>query len=121
MPGYDTNKAAQEPQPVWADQWGAIALDSGTGQAGTVTNKNSERDAKNGALGDCGRNGASNCKIMLTYYNQCAAVAFGAGFSSMQSDASLDKAKDTALSRCEAKGASCKIVYTGCSVARRVR
>lgn len=124
MPGYNAsgyNAAAQQPAPVWQDRWGAIAFDRGTGQAGTVVDKDSKKDAVSSAMHDCQINGSPNCEVVLTYYNQCAAVAIGEGGSGMSNNQTLDGAKSGAMRVCSQDSTTCKIVYSGCSPPRRVR
>ena len=106
------------PRPVWADRWGAIATDEKTGDAGTVEGLPNKRDAERTALSICARNGAKNCRVDLTFHNQCAAAALGNGKLSEVGRASKEEAEQAALSRC---GSSCKIVYSACSLPERIQ
>jgi hypothetical protein len=120
-PDANTPSIPRAPAAVWADQWGAIALDQASGQAGTVTGYDTKREAVTSAMNDCAKNGAANCKVQLVFYNQCAAVAFGDGVAHMFGNPTQDGAEREAMSACKASGSACKIVYTGCSLAKRVR
>jgi hypothetical protein len=124
MPGYNASgntAPAQQPAPVWSDRWGAIAFDRGTGQAGTVVDKDSKADANSLAMHDCQINGSPNCEVVLTYYNACAAIAMGGGGSGMSNNATLEGAKSSAMRLCNEDSSTCKIVYSGCSLPRRIR
>jgi hypothetical protein len=111
----------QQPRAVWADSWGAIAIDGNTGQAGMVANRTSKAEAAATAIHDCAMHGSANCKLEITYYNQCAAVAWGTGRHSVVRDPTETQAQSHALSECSQGAQDCKIVYSGCSVPVRVR
>lgn len=123
MPGYSQGNSAPpaQPAPKWADSWGAIAIDDRSGSAGTVTDRGSKSEAERDAKHDCSSKGSSSCKIVASYYNQCASVAWGSGSYGVATNASLDGAQEDAMQICGRRGTQCKIVYTGCSVAKRVR
>ncbi|MBB3227111.1 hypothetical protein FHW69_001712 [Luteibacter sp. Sphag1AF] len=117
---YYQDAAPSAPQPVWADRWGAVAVDLGTGQSGATSDQGSESQAKNEALSTCERNGGTKCEIVLWYFNQCAAIAEkpeGGGFSNAHAD-TVERAEQLALQAC---GGSCKVIYTKCSLPVRVR
>lgn len=118
MPGYQQQPPVQV-RPVWRDQWGALALNEGTGEAGFVDHLSSRREAKKSALAYCRANGSSNCKIMLTFHNQCAAVAQGesAGFARGPDQKVTEKG---ALAHC-GKSKPCKIIYSACNYPDRIR
>jgi hypothetical protein len=122
MPDYNPgNSAPSLPRPVWEDKWGAIALDKDAGDAGTITDRSTKTDAVRDAMSDCQARGATGCKVVLTYYNQCAAIAWSDNSYGVSSEETLDKAKNGALSACGRTGSGCKIVYSACSLPRRVR
>lgn len=124
MPGYSppNNQAPRPPAPVWADQWGAIVVDRSTGEAGTAVNKDRKSDAINSAMHDCQSEGSPNCQVILTYYNQCAALAIGpGGGSGLSNNATLDGARSGAMRVCSEKSNTCKVVYSECSMARRIK
>lgn len=124
MPGYNPGNSepapAPGPAPVWADSWGAIAIDDATGDAGTVTDKYSKLEAEHAAMHDCSVRGATGCKIALTYYNQCAAIAWGASARGIARSPNEQKAKDDAMLSCQEGTSGCHVVYSACSVAHRV-
>lgn len=124
MPGYNANgnnTPAPRPAPVWIDQWGAIVLDHGTGQAGTVVDKDSKAEAVNSAMHDCQLHESPNCEVLLTYHNQCAAVAMGDGGNGVANNPTLEGAKSGAMRVCSESSSTCKVVYSACTVQRRIR
>ena len=80
MPGYNAGQQREAPtqtKAVWKDTWGAIAIDGLSGKAGTVTDRGSQSEANDDAMRDCVGRGGANCKVEMSYYNQCAAVGWG--------------------------------------------
>jgi len=122
-PQGDTNPHARPRQPrvVWADRWGAIAMDSGY-SVGVSENQASKFAASAEALQLCASNrNSQHCKVKLAYYNQCAAIAWGTRYSGVGNAQTQAQAQSEALQGC-AKGApDCKIVYTACSLPVRVQ
>lgn len=55
--------------------FGAIAYDKGKGVWFGSYQYPSKREAQDGVLDNCRQNGGSACQLMLSYTNQCAAVA----------------------------------------------
>jgi hypothetical protein len=126
MPGYQGNQNRQPAQPqqpraVWADRWGAIAEDPQASAVGTVVQQESESKAEAAALSVCTQHGGGNCKIALTYYNQCAAVAVDEQNLAVHARApTKEKAEQVALDGF-GKGHITKIVYSACSLPVRVQ
>ncbi|WP_414675113.1 DUF4189 domain-containing protein [Luteibacter sp.] len=123
MPDYrppDYGPPAQPP-PRWADSWGAIVLDAKGGAKGVATDKESKGEAVRDAMAECQATGAKNCKVELTYYNQCAAVAWGDQSFGIANNPSIEGASSAANTACKRGGTGCRTVYTACSVARRIR
>src|SRR4051794_28182730 len=122
MPGYEGGATAVNPvvNAPYLTQWGAIAIDDVAGRAGAVTGRATEAAAKREALDDCKAKGGSQCRISLAYDNECAAVAWMPGYRSSSSAPTVEEAKNDALSRCNRGSGSCQIVYSACSLPRRV-
>lgn len=111
-------------EPRWHLTWGAIASDSGTGDIGVAVGKYSKVDAQREALERCADHGATKCKVLLAYHNQCAAIAWPTkngdlvgGTSVTRGGPSVEDASAGALSSCAAKnyGGLCKIIYSDCT------
>lgn len=117
-----SNSSPQQPitqQVNWASRWGAIAISYGAGHSGSAAGQESSHDAKHLALRNCNVNGTTDCKVALTYRDQCAALAWGGGFSAPASAATIEEASLLALHSCGA--GECKIVYSECSLPERIQ
>jgi len=64
--------------------------------------------------------GAKGCEINLTFHNQCAAAALGGGKLITAGSPTQEAAEKLAMGQCNKSGA-CKIVYSKCSYAERIR
>lgn len=122
MPDYRApNAETNAPAPTWKDSWGAIALDTVDGAKGVSTNAETKRDAVRAAMDECIASGTAHCKVELTYRNQCAAVAWGEHAYGIGNNPTLEGASRNALNACSQEGPGCSVVYTACSMQRRVR
>jgi hypothetical protein len=115
------NGQAQQPQAIWADRWGAIAVDGDTGHAGTVTGFATKKTAIDAAMRDCAAGGPNNCKLRLSYHNQCAAVAWGASHMGFAGAPTESEAQSNAMNGCRKGASDCKIVYSACSLPERIQ
>lgn len=109
---------SQTPVQQWDSRWGAVA-DDGNGVFGIVSDQRSERSAKKAAAAQCVERGgsSSSCKATFTYRDQCAVVVGTDTGSISQGAATEEKAKELAISKCEAKGSKeCWVYYSGCSL-----
>ncbi|WP_425492572.1 DUF4189 domain-containing protein [Luteibacter aegosomaticola] len=118
---YYQGQADTPPQPVarWADRWGSIAMDE-SGAAGTIEGQPSESAASKEALARCEENGGRQCKTVLSFHNQCAAVAQlpTGGRIYATGSPTTKKAEEASLARCGQS--SCVIVYSECSMPVRI-
>lgn len=121
-PYYQGGAAApKQPPAVWADRWGAIVIDGRTGQAGLVAHKASEQEAIEVATRDCSKFGSPNCKLQLTYHNQCVAVAWGSTQFETAAAPTIKQAEANAMDGCNSITTACKVAYKECSFAERVQ
>jgi hypothetical protein len=118
--GYTDNDYAHAP-PKWETRWGAIATDAEHAKLGVVIAASNKRMAELGALEDCKNKGGSNCKLQLSYYNQCAAMVVGDRVMNTGSAATLEEAKQMGLSECQKDDSNCRVYYSGCSLPERVQ
>lgn len=109
------------PPMVWADRWGAIAIDFSIGKIGTSTGMSSKRKAKKAALAQCRANGGVACKSSLTYFNQCGVMAWGESYAATAHAATIELASEIALRSCGEHTADCQIYYADCSMAERIQ
>jgi hypothetical protein len=111
----------QQPRAVWADRWGALAIDSNTGQAGFVADRISKSEAVNDAMNGCKMHGSPHCELLISYHNSCVALAWGNYYLSNGAPTESE-AQSSALDRCNKLGTGgCKIVYSACSFAERIK
>ncbi len=108
--------APAQPRGRWIARWGAIAIDRVNGLFGAVTDYASKRDAKKAALAQCKSNGGEACEFKLTYYNQCAVIAWGDSSYIAQSKETVKAASELALPDCSKSTKNCRIVYADCSL-----
>lgn len=126
LPGAQQDNQAvrqpQQPRAVWADRWGAIAIDNGTSSVGVSENQTSKSAASAEALQRCAsKSNSQHCEVQLAYYNQCSALAWGTKYSGIGHAQTQTQAQSEALQGC-AKGATdCKIVYSACSLPVRIQ
>jgi hypothetical protein len=125
--------ASPAPRPTgkWEDRWGGIASDASVRAPGVEIptgiseSKLSKREAVSSAMSQCEKLGGKKCKMLVTYYNQCAALADptvgGAGPPGRSAAGRAEKkgqAESLAVAQCEkvSNGRSCSVVYSGCSM-----
>lgn len=109
---------------VWANRWGAVAIDMTLGGAGISSSSGMDKrkTAERLALAACRRKGGTQCKIEISYYNQCAVIALGSKAFSSSSAASLEEAKRLGLEKCSQSGdINCEVHFSECSFPERVR
>lgn len=120
-PQYDEMTGLSAPRPLgrWHTTYGSFFVDMKTGASGVSTDKRSKREAKRVAQALCATGGNTNCKELMTFHNQCAAVAFpamGEGRASLRRGPSTANVGEGAVADCrEISGRECKLVYSGCS------
>ena len=105
----------------WDKTWGAIA-DSPNLIGGVSTGELSKRAAEKRALEACEERGGRSCVVSFTYFNQCMALINPQilGTSNFaQTAGSIELASELGLKYCREKagpGASCKVVYSDCTM-----
>ena len=110
----------QEGAPVWESRWGAIALTNGA--FGTVTGMPSEAQASSAAMKQCEANSRQGgCQIGITYHDQCVALAWGDGQTSMWRSPDKADAESHAMQNCSEKTSNCQIYYSDCSYPEQVQ
>jgi hypothetical protein len=121
LPGNDP-AYQHAPQQRWVDQWGAIASDFSHGSIGVSTDNSTKRDAETNALGDCQSRGGHNCKVEISYYNQCSALVVGDKTHNSGSAATIDKAVQLGIKVCSSGGdINCHAYYSACSLPKRIQ
>ncbi len=117
-------QATQSYSPIWEDRWGAIAIDPNVnkGGFGTAENMQSKKVAEKHALKQCMNSGGTKtCKIEVSYYNQCAVIAWGDDNYHWARAEFIELASEMALEGCSKDTQNCKIFYSNCNYPVRVR
>ncbi|WP_161808900.1 DUF4189 domain-containing protein [Stenotrophomonas daejeonensis] len=125
IPGYGGQVGSTgeyvAPLPIgeWLKTWGAIAVSSTTNLVGVSAGEMSKEDADSIALKKCGAEGDRNCRISISYENQCAAIAIpssGKGQAYSASAATEEGAVSGAIESCsDTGGGKCVRFYSDCS------
>ena len=107
---------ASAPRVTIVNKYGAVAWNN-HGGFDSAFGKGSREEAEQEALSKCG----SDCYIRYTYWNQCAALAWGAQskgkfFSVFESGRNRELAERKALSLCTAKAHDCQVSFSECSL-----
>jgi len=111
---------AAPPQERWADRWGAIATDADNAKLGAVVDMTSEKKAKQAALETCKKNGGTNCRVDISYYNQCAVLVTGDSMYSTARGATVEEAEKLGFSKCRNADVNCRVYYSDCSLPVRL-
>ncbi|HMG85949.1 MAG TPA: DUF4189 domain-containing protein [Terracidiphilus sp.] len=96
----------------------ALAISPSTLTAGGAHGRNSQAEAEQTALQNCGRNGAKDCKVLNWAQNECVSLAVNYptkqyGFSAADN---RNGAANSALSQCRATGGkSCVVITAPCA------
>jgi hypothetical protein len=111
------NTASAQPLGHWETRWGAIAIDDSKSRLGAVKGAKTKRQASKAAVAQCrAEGGGKGCKVKLTFYNQCSALAWGDNTYRGGGRATLEEARSDAWVACNQATANCKIVYADCSL-----
>ncbi len=117
--GTSREEAPPRPTGEWIKTWGAIAGYAQRDEVWSTTGKFSEEDAWQEVLGKCNASGATDCKVDMTYFNPCVAMALpsaGVGNSSIYTGKDEKTAGARAMESCERRqGAVCKVTFTECT------
>jgi hypothetical protein len=108
--------------PFWVTSWGAIAMDGPARVIGASHSQRSKRKASAMAVSDCrAKDGAKkNCSVLISFYNQCGAIAGGDTEATTHSAGTAEQAGARALQRCSSLTSNCKVMQTTCSYPMRV-
>ncbi|MBV6815137.1 DUF4189 domain-containing protein [Xanthomonas campestris] len=115
------NSIQQETRPSgkWIKTWGAIARDDDGGNLGVSTGALEKKKAGHDALEQCEKESKKKCKVVMSYENQCVAVARpnAIGTMTFNRGPSAEDTKNNAISDCqkENNGTACSIIYNDCT------
>ncbi|WP_223875547.1 MULTISPECIES: DUF4189 domain-containing protein [Xanthomonas] len=114
----DGQSAPARPTGEWIKTWGAVVGSDHSGEAWTTVGKLTKEDAEDEAVSECKKAGASDCRIRISYQNQCVAMAspVAAGGTATVGGKSKEVAGRRALSICQKNNNSeCTIIYSDCT------
>ena len=125
-PGWRHNLPATggdtpRPPPRWQSTWGAIAADGVNAKLGTATGIASKQDAEEIALAQCRERGGQDCIVDISYSDQCAVLVTGDKNYSVQTAASIERAAELAMKRCNSSDTGCRVYYSDCSLPVRIQ
>lgn len=124
--GPDNSQSKQQsaPQPPlekWQDQWGAIATDNQSGKLGASMDDTNQASAESLAMSQCQIEGGTQCKVLISFHNQCGVVIIGDGKINASSAATVAQASQDGLKVCNAGTTNCHVYYSACSLPRRIQ
>lgn len=108
-------------EPLWADRWGAIAIDEASSAFGSSSAEVSKRKAEKYALSMCRKKGGQNCTVTVSYYNQCISYVTGTNWPFIRTDSSIREAESNSLDRCQREDGGCRVIYSACSLQERIQ
>lgn len=118
---------APPPGPEWQSTWAAFAIDvsvdGAPGQFGSASGHDKRKAARKDALERCRATGAQDCRIVLTFSNQCAVLAlpdvvYGKRYGA-RAARTEHEARRLALEECDSP--DCRVVELNCTIPYRVR
>ncbi len=119
-PPNETSEPSQ-PQVRWENRWGAIATDVINGKLGAVVGMRTKKQAQKLAMSECRSKGGKKCTVDIVYYNQCAVMILGNKKYNTASAANIEEATRIGMKTCFSSDANCRVYYSDCSPAERVR
>ncbi|MGL4768577.1 MAG: DUF4189 domain-containing protein [Formosimonas sp.] len=94
-------------------KWGAFAVDSNTNVYGYSSGYSSKFEAEEEAETDCG---ATACKIVGVFYNQCGSLAWGGGYTYFDGGKNRPTSEKNVLKNCRKDTKKCQLLVTKCSL-----
>ena len=89
---------------------GAIVMDAASGMTGIGGSQPTEEAAIQAATAMCQRKGGKNCRVDITYSNQCGALAWGSNHAVSARGRTLEIASKFAIDACEkTTGKKCEV------------
>lgn len=113
------NESSQSSGQRWRTQWGSIAIDGSKDVVAASTQSRTKKISEKLALEECRQKGGDNCRIDLSYFNQCAAVIASPTSFYTQSAVTEDAAIERGLNRCRQSEHDCEVRYSACSLPSR--
>ncbi|WP_127563745.1 DUF4189 domain-containing protein [Stenotrophomonas indicatrix] len=127
IPGAGGGVSQQSPSPPprplgeWIRTWGGVAVSPTTSDAGVSTGQLSKKAAERDAIAKCADSGARDCKVSVTYFNQCMSWVVpsgrtGNGRSGIGTGPTLERAGEMAQGICQNdQPGACTVIHENCT------
>jgi len=98
-----------------------VAVSETTSDAGVSTGQLTKKEAERDAMAKCANSGARDCKVSVTYFNQCMSWVVpsgrtGNGRSGIGTGPTLERAAELAQEICQNDmPGACALVYENCT------
>lgn len=123
VPGGDSAPPPPPPPQVrWEQRWGAIAMDAVSGKVGVAGSRTSRQRAEDDSVAQCAKKGGGDCRVQVSYANQCGVIVWGNGIAVSRFAPTLEAATDMTLAECKREsGGACEVFFSDCSMPVRVQ
>ena len=121
FPVCTEDRAQAAPQVRWEERWGAIVMDAASGMTGIGGSQPTEEAAIQAATAMCQRKGGKNCRVDITYSNQCGALAWGSSHAVSARGRTLEIASKFAIDACENDRQEVRGLFSDCSLPVRAQ
>lgn len=106
---------------VWKSQYAVVVTGKGGVGFTAMGPADTRREAEKAAFKACRERGGQDCKLVVAFSNQCAAVAWGEMVRTVGTGPTTQMAESIAMRKCVADTKDCKIYFSDCMAAQRVR
>ena len=96
-------------------------MDAASGMTGIGGSQPTEEAAIQAATAMCQRKGGKNCRVDITYSNQCGALAWGSNHAVSARGRTLEIASKFAIDACENDWQEVRGLFSDCSLPVRAR
>lgn len=110
-------RSSRPPEGRWLDVWGAIVMDGVDSVVGITDDDSSEEAAVQHASRRCMAGGGKQCRLLITFSNQCVAMAWppSGGTPTAATGPLLQQVKKQAIDACkDSAGKACYVSYASC-------
>jgi len=110
-----------DPGPRWQTRWGAIAIDGQNSKFAGSDGLSTSSKAKKAAMEQCRNSGGKKCKVLVAYYNQCGALAWGQSGATASRGPVIEEVMKQSIAACSENTSGCQVFYSGCSYPERIQ
>lgn len=105
----------------WKSQYAAVVMGKGGSGFTAMGPADSKRAAETAAMKACRERGGLDCKLIVSFGNQCAAISWGLTVRTVGMGPTLASAEADAVSRCETDTDDCRVYFSDCANPLKVR